>query len=146
MTTITTTDPDNKLTEKDNLNTECPPRGQDKTDGHHNSFSTLILATNNNKNKRKGMPIKRDNKKMNQTSSITPKNRFAVLNEDNPDQVMDLENDEPKQEEPTKKKEKSPPIVIHGNTNSHTEANLFNSTNQKVRKRKIFHQIRDQQI
>ena len=69
------------------------------------------------------MPIKRDNKKMNkiQTSSITLKNRFAVLNEDEPEQVMDLENDEPKQEKPTKKKEKPPPIVIHGNSNSHTE-------------------------
>lgn len=123
MTLKITTDPYSQLTERDNFNKECPPRGQDKTDGHGSSFSTLILAINNNNNKEKGMPIERDNKEMNKTqiSRITLKNRFVVLNEDEPEQEMDLENDEPKQEEPTLKKEKSLPVVIHGNSNSHIE-------------------------
>lgn len=70
-------------------------------------FSTLILATNNNKliitnnnnNKRKGMPIEKGNKKLNktQTSHITLKNRFAVLNKDESKQEMDLKNGDPKQ-------------------------------------------------
>lgn len=69
------------------------------------------------------MPIERDNKEMNKTqiSSIPLKNRFAVLNEDEPGQEIDLENDKPKQEEPTLKKEKLALVVIHGNCNSHIE-------------------------
>ena len=49
------------------------------------------------------MSIERDNKKMNetQTSRVILKNKFAVFNEDEPKQEMDLENDKSKQEEPT---------------------------------------------